>query len=72
MITVNNQYYFCATYAESKQGDALADFVYTQQGKTKAATVKLTGDDTVTANINKFKRIDGEAVRRQRMHRRKL
>ena len=57
LITVNNQYYFCATYAESKQGDALADFVYAQQGKTKAATVKLTGDDTVTANINKFKRM---------------
>ena len=57
LITVNNPYYFCATYAESKQGDALADFVYTQQGKTKAATVKLAGDDTVTANINKFKRM---------------
>lgn len=57
LITVNNQYYFCATYAESKQGDALADFVYNRQGKTKAATIKLSGDDTATANINKFKRM---------------
>lgn len=55
LITVNNQYYFCATYAESKQGDALADFVYTEQKKTKAATVKVAGDDTVTANIKTFK-----------------
>lgn len=55
LITVNNQYYFCATYAESKQGDALANFVYTEQKKTKAATVKVAGDDTVTANIKTFK-----------------
>lgn len=55
LITVNNQYYFCATYAESKQGDALADFVYTKQKKTKAATVKMAGDDTATANIKAFK-----------------
>ncbi len=56
LITINNQYYFCATYAESKQGSALADFVYTQKGITRAATVKLAGDETVTENINKFKR----------------
>lgn len=55
LITVNNPYYFCTTYAESKQGDALADFVYTQQKKSKAATVKVAGDDTSTANIKKFK-----------------
>lgn len=55
LITVNNQYYFCATYAESKQGDALADFVYTKQKKSKAATIKVSGDDTATANIKKFK-----------------
>jgi len=55
LITVNNQYYFCATYSESKQGDVLADFVYTKQKKTKAATVKVSGDDTATPNIKKFK-----------------
>ena len=40
LITINNQYYFCATYAESKQGSALANFVYTQKGITRVATVK--------------------------------
>ena len=31
LITINNDYYFCATFSETKQGDALADFVYTSQ-----------------------------------------
>lgn len=54
LITVNNKYYFCATYAEAKQGDALAEFAYTDQKKQKVATVKVSGDDTATANIKRF------------------
>lgn len=54
LITVNNAFYFCATYSESKQGDALADFVYTNKKLDKVATVKITGDDTATANIQRF------------------
>lgn len=54
LITINNDYYFCATFSESKQGDALADFVYNGQKITKAATVKIANDDTATANIQRF------------------
>lgn len=55
LITINNNYYFCATFADEKQGDALADFVYTSEGIKKAATVKIAGDDTSTAAIQRFK-----------------
>lgn len=55
LITINNNYYFCATFAEEKQGDALADFVYTSENIKKVATVKITGDDTSTAVIQRFK-----------------
>lgn len=54
LITVNNPYYFCATFADTKQGDALADFVYTVQAKSTAATVKMSGDDTATATVARF------------------
>ena len=54
LITINNDYYFCATFSETKQGDALADFVYTSQQKKTAATVKVAGDDTATATIKRF------------------
>lgn len=54
LITINNEYYFCATFAETKQGDALADFVYTAQSKQTAATVRVAGDDTATATIKRF------------------
>lgn len=54
LITVNNEYYFCATFAETRQGDAIADFVYTNQGKNKVATVKVIGDDTATATVKRF------------------
>lgn len=54
LITINNDYYFCATFSETKQGDALADFVYTSQQKQTAATVKVAGDDTATATIKRF------------------
>lgn len=54
LITVNNEYYFCATFAETRQGDAIADFVYTNQGKNKVATVKVTSDDTATATVKRF------------------
>jgi len=54
LITINNGYYFCATFAEAKQGDALANFVYSGQKITTVATVKIAGDDTATANIQRF------------------
>lgn len=54
MITINNEYYFCATFAEAKQGDALAEFVYSAEKISKAATVQFAGDDTATANIQRF------------------
>ena len=54
LITVNNPYYFCATFADTKQGDALADFAYTVQAKSTAATVKMSGDDTATATVARF------------------
>ncbi len=54
LITTNNDYYFSATYSETKQGDALADFAYTSQNKTVAAAVKTEDDDTATATIKRF------------------
>lgn len=54
LITINNEYYFCATFAETKQGDALADFIYSDQNISSAATVKLKGDDTATPTIKRF------------------
>ncbi len=64
LITTNNDYYFSATYSETRQGDALADFAYTSQGKTVAAAVKTEDDDTATATIkrftNRFKKLSQE------------
>lgn len=54
LITVNNPYYFCATFAEARQGDALAEFVYESEGINTVATVKVSGDDTSTATIKRF------------------
>lgn len=44
LITTNNDYYFSATYSETRQGDALADFAYTSQKKIVAAAVKNEDD----------------------------
>lgn len=54
LVTTNNEYYFSATYTETKQGDALADFACTAQGKTRVAAVKVESDDTATATIKRF------------------
>lgn len=54
LITVNNQYYFCAAFPESKQGDSLADFAYESQKISKVATVKVSGDDVATATVKRF------------------
>ena len=54
LITVNNPYYFSATFSEAKQGYALADFVCETKGKKKVATVRVSGDDTVTATVQRF------------------
>lgn len=54
LITANNDYYFSATYAEARQGDALADFAYLSENRDVAATVKMQNDDTATAVIKRF------------------
>lgn len=54
LITVNNPYYFCATFAEARQGDALAEFVHDSQGIETVATVKVSGDDTATPTVKRF------------------
>lgn len=54
LITANNDYYFCATFAETRQGDAMADFAYTNQKKDVVATVKMVNDDSATATIKRF------------------
>ena len=54
LITANNDYYFSATYSETRQGDALADFTYLSQNKQTVATVKMENDDTATATIKRF------------------
>ena len=65
LITTNNDYYFSATYSETRQGDALADFAYTSQKKIVAAAVKTEDDDTATATIkrftNRFKKLSGKS-----------
>lgn len=65
LLTVNNPYYFTATFSETKQGYALADFVCKENKKTKVATVRVAGDDTVTATVqrfnNKVKSITGDS-----------
>lgn len=54
LVTTNNEYYFSATYSETRQGDALADFAFSSQGKTCVTTVKADADDTATATIKRF------------------
>lgn len=65
LITTNNDYYFSATYSETRQGDALADFAYTSQKKIIAAAIKTEDDDTATATIkrftNRFKKLSGQS-----------
>lgn len=54
LVTTNNEYYFSATYSETRQGDALADFAFSSQGKALVASVKTDADDTATATIKRF------------------
>lgn len=53
LITANNNYYFSATYTETMQGDALANFAVNMK-KDSAATVKVENDDTTAATIKRF------------------
>lgn len=63
LVTANNEYYFSATYSETRQGDALADFAYTSQKLEKVAAVKADSDDSAIATIkrftNRFKNLTG-------------
>lgn len=54
LITSNNAYYFSATYTETRQGDALADFAYESQHRDVAATVRVYQSDIGTATIKRF------------------
>ncbi len=53
-ITTNNDYYFTATFTETKQGDALATFTYKKQDKSLVATVCAYNDEAATATIKRF------------------
>ena len=65
LITTNNDYYFSASYSETRQGDAMADFAYNSQGKSLAVAVKSEEDDAATATIkrfsNRFKKLTDES-----------
>ena len=65
LITSNNEFYFSATFNETRQGDALADFAYNGAGKTLVATVKQSKDDAATEIIkrftNKIKKLTGDS-----------
>ncbi len=65
LITTNNDYYFSASYSETRQGDAMADYAFNSQGKTTAVAVKFEDDDASTATIkrfsNRFKKLTGES-----------
>lgn len=54
LITVNSDYYFSATYSETREGDALAEFAYESQKKDVTAAIKIDGDDSYTATIKRF------------------
>lgn len=54
LITANNDFYFSATYTETRQGDALAEFAYTGCGNDLVATVKMNNDDAATETIKRF------------------
>ena len=65
LITANNEFYFSATYTETRQGDALADYTYHDGGKDLVATVKIVNDDAATETIkrftNKIKKLTGNS-----------
>ncbi len=65
LITANNDFYFSATYTETRQGDALAEFAYEACGKDLVATVKMSNDDAATETIkrftNKIKKLTGNS-----------
>ncbi len=54
LITTNNSYYFTATYAESRQGIALADFASKSIGKKSYAIIKQDGDDVAAEILRRF------------------
>ena len=54
LITINNPYYFSATFSEAKQGYALADFACKSHENEKVVTVRVAGDDTVAATVQRF------------------
>jgi len=65
LITANNEFYFSATYTETRQGDALAEFAYEACGNDLVATVKMENDDAATEIIkrftNKIKKLTGNS-----------
>lgn len=54
LITHNNPYYFRATFSESSQGGAVADFIFNKLNLTSSAIIKVKDDDTVSGMILNF------------------
>ena len=55
LIAVNNDYYFTASFSESRQGGALAEYAVTGLNKESFATVMAFRDDAASAIILRFK-----------------
>ena len=55
LIAVNNDYYFTASFSESRQGGALAEYAVKGLNKETFATVMAFRDDAASAIILRFK-----------------
>lgn len=55
LITVNNDFYFTATFSNARQGNALAEYAVKGLNKEAFATFKGAKDDSATAIIKRFK-----------------
>lgn len=55
LITTNNDFYFSMTFAEEKQGNALAEYICEKVKKATAVTVKFENDDASTGTLKRFR-----------------
>lgn len=53
LITKNNDYYFMATFSDTKQGSALAEYAFAKN-RESVATIRQETDDTAQAIIKRF------------------
>ncbi len=54
LITDNNDFYFRVTFSDASQGRAIADYVYSGLGLSKAGVVRMKDDDAVTEMVSQF------------------